>query len=223
MALAGLFGIVLYFLFENTGLVYTSASNASMISAAVPVFTLLTEALFFKLKITWRMTGYIILSIIGVYLVISVSGKLDFSSKTLYGNLLEVGAMGVWVVYVIINKALSNRYPGVIITAVQSFASIFLFIPFIAPEIRQWHPISLTALLNLLYLGIFCSACAYFFYLFATKRLGAAAASAFINLIPVVSVIFGYLVLGEWITTVQVTGMLLVLGSLFWMNRKQVG
>ena len=51
VAVSGLFGIVLYFVFENNGIRYTTASNASMIVAAVPIFTLFTEALFFKLRI----------------------------------------------------------------------------------------------------------------------------------------------------------------------------
>ena len=39
-ALASFFGIVLYFVFENTGLTMTTASNASMLAAAIPVLSL---------------------------------------------------------------------------------------------------------------------------------------------------------------------------------------
>ncbi len=221
IALGGLFGIVLYFIFENTALLHTTASNASMISAAVPIFTLLTESLFYKMKISRRMLCCIISSIIGVYLVISINGKLDFSSRTFFGNMLEVCAMASWVIFVMINKGLGDRYPGVLVTALQTFVSIFLFIPFILPEVNQWRPISAVAGLHLMLLGVFCSACAYFFYLHAVKSLGAAKTSAFVNLIPVVSVTSGFFVLGERITAVQVVGTMLIIGSLFLMNRDQ--
>ncbi len=47
----GFFGIVMYFVFENSGLQYTTASNASMIVSALPVFTLICEAILFRLII----------------------------------------------------------------------------------------------------------------------------------------------------------------------------
>jgi drug/metabolite transporter (DMT)-like permease len=221
IALSGFFGIVLYFVFENTALSYTTASNASMIVAAVPVFTLITEMLFFKLKLNLKIIICILLSITGVYLVITVNGKLDFSSDTFFGNILMIGAMVAWVVYTIINKSLSDKYSSIIITAYQSMTSILLFIPFVAHEVHSWHKISISVFLNLLYLGVFCSALAYFLYIYATKRLGATVSSAFLNLIPVVSVVCGYLILDERLYLIQIVGMILIIISLFQLSKKQ--
>lgn len=219
IALSALFGTVLYFWFENTGLVYTSASNASMIVAAVPVFTLLSEALFFKLKITLRMVLCILLSIAGVYLVISDNGKLDFSSGTLKGNLLVIGAMVSWVAYCIINRKLSGRHSTLVITSYQSVASLFLYIPFIAPELHKWKIPSTNSILHLIYLGVCCSALAYFFFIYASKRLGPTITSAFLNLIPVVTVAAVF-ILGEIPTLVQILGMGLIMFSLFKLSSK---
>lgn len=219
-ALSGFFGIVLYFVFENTGLKYTTASNASMIVAAVPVFTLISEVLFFKQKMNLKMIICILLSISGVYLVITVNGKLDFSSSMFFGNILVIGAMVAWVIYTILNKSLSEQYSSILITAYQSMTSILLFIPFILPEVHLWHKVTIVPLLNLIYLGVFCSAFAYFFYIYAAKRLGATVSSAFLNLIPVVSVIMGYLVLDEKLQPVQIIGMLLIIASLLRLSRK---
>lgn len=220
IALSGFFGIVLYFVFENNGLKLTSASNASMIVSSVPIFTLFTEAIFYKMKITARMVVCILLSIAGVYLVVTVNGRLDFSSSMFLGNMLMIGAMVAWVVYVMLNKGLSENYSGVIITFYQTLSSIVLFIPFIIPEIHSWKPITLIPLLNLLYLGIFCSAFAYFFYIYATKRLGATVSSAFLNLVPIVTVISGFLVLHESLAFAQIAGMALIMISLFKLSRK---
>jgi drug/metabolite transporter (DMT)-like permease len=221
IAISGLFGIVLYFIFENTGLMYTSASNASMIVASVPIFTLFTEVLFYKLKINLKMIFCIVLSIIGVYLVITVNGKLDFSSSMFKGNLLILGAMIAWVIYTIINKNLSKKYSSLLMTAYQSIISIFIFIPFLIPEVSTWKNLTLYPLLNLIYLGVFCSAFAYFFYNYAVKRIGPTISSAFLNLIPVVSIFFGCLILGETLFFIQIIGMLLVLLSLYLLSRKQ--
>ncbi len=88
IVLASFFGIVMYFSLENTGLLYTTASNASMIVAALPIFTLFAEAMLFRLKVTWKMILCLVLSTIGVALVVTVDGKVDLSSARFFGNLL---------------------------------------------------------------------------------------------------------------------------------------
>ena len=215
---SALFGIVLYFICENNGLRYTTAANASMIVAAVPIFTLFSESLFFKMKITPRMVICILLSILGVYLIISSNGRLDFSSAAFRGNLLVIGAMVCWVIYTIINKGLSSRYSSLQLIMDQSIGSIFLFIPFILPEAHYWQRLTWVPFFNLLYLGVFCSAISYFFFIYAVKRLGATVSSAFLNLIPVVTVISGFFVLGEKLIWLQILGMLVTLVSLFYLN-----
>lgn len=215
------FGIVLYFIFENTGLKYTTASNGSIIVAAVPIFTLITEYLFYKFKITVRLVLCVAISIFGVVLVIFEQGALDFTSGSTKGNLLMIGAMVAWVIYTIVCKSLTDKYKGIVITAYQMIAGSVLFIPFIIPEISQWHGISAYSTFNLIYLAIFCSALSYYLYNYAVKGLGATVSSMFLNLIPVVSIIGGVLVLGEKVSILQISGMLLIMISLFMAGSKQ--
>lgn len=216
------FGIVLYFVFENNGIKHTTASSASMIVSAVPIFTLISEALFFKAKVSAKAVGCIVLSILGVYLVISVNGKLDFSSSTFLGNMLVMGAMVSWVIYTILSRSLSSKYTSLQITFYQTLLSSGLFIPFVIPEIGSWKStISTVTWLNLLYLGVFCSALSYFAFLYAMKRLGPTVSSAFLNLIPVVSVIAGYVLLGERLSVIQFAGMTFIMISLFAINKQQ--
>ncbi len=215
------FGIVLYFVFENHGLVLTTASSASMIVAAVPIFTLISEALLFKMKVNLRIVLCILTSIAGVYLVISVNGKLDFSSGAFLGNMLIMAAMVSWVVYTILSRKLGNRYVSLVITIYQTAISSVLFIPFVIPEIQSWKPVTIVPLLNLIYLGVFCSALSYFSFLHAIKRLGPTVSSAFLNLTPVVAVITGFLVLGERLSLIQYLGMALIMFSLFKLSKDQ--
>lgn len=219
LAGSSFFGIVLYFIFENNGLIHTTASSASMIVAAVPVFTLLVEMLFFKLKSNMKMAACIIASILGVYLVISVNGKLDFSSSAFMGNMLVMGAMASWVIYTVMSRKLGSSYSSFVITIYQTALSSLLFLPFLIPEIGSWKPLSITALLNLLYLGVFCSAVSYFMFLYAIKKLGPTVSSTFLNLIPVVSVLAGYLILNEKLLPVQYGGMLIIMASLFLLSK----
>lgn len=223
LSASSFFGIVLYFVFENTGLKYTSASNGSIIVAAVPIFTLVTEYLFYKLKITRRLVICLVLSVAGVFMVIFEEG-FDFSSGSTKGNVLMIGAMVAWVIYTIICKSLTEKYKGIVITAYQMIAGSILFIPFILRETGQWQSLSGYALANLLYLALLCSALAYYLYNFAVRGLGATVTSMFLNLIPVVSIIGGVVVLHETISLLQIGGMIIIMLSLLSVgNTRQEG
>ena len=222
IVLASFFGIVMYFVLENTGLLYTTASNASMIVASLPIFTIFAEALLFRLKVTGGMILCLILSTIGVAMVVTVDGRLDLSSLRLWGNLLVMGAIISWVIYTILNRRLSESYSSLTLTTLQSAASIILFIPLVIPEMGRWpeaSEISLTVFANLLFLGVFCSGFAYVFYIYASRRLGLTVVSAFLNLIPVVTVVFGYLLLQDTLSWMQLLGMALIMIALYQLNR----
>jgi drug/metabolite transporter (DMT)-like permease len=219
LALSSFLGIVLYFVFENNGLVHTTASNASMIAAAVPVFTYMAEAVLFKARLGPRVFLCIVLSIVGVYLVISVNGRLDFSSSTFKGNMLVFAAMLSWVLYTLVTRGLGGRYTSFQITFYQTLLSVFLFVPFVAPEVGSWKHLSSLSLANLIYLGVFCSAVSYLSFLQAIQRLGPTVSSAFLNLIPVIAVIAGCLILHERLSLVQLAGMGIILASLFCLGR----
>jgi drug/metabolite transporter (DMT)-like permease len=222
IALAGLFGIVLYFILENSGLKYTTASNASMIVSALPIFTLSSEALLFNLKVTRGMIFCLITSVAGVFMVATVGGSLDLGSSTLIGNLMVMGSMACWVIYTILTRDLAGKHSGMTISAYQSLASVFIFLPFLVPEIGLWSIRDLadiSVLANLIFLGAFCSALAYLLYIRAVKNLGATVSSAFLNLIPVVTMVSGYLLLHERVTPLQILGMAMIMMALYLLNR----
>ncbi len=222
LLITSLLGIVLYFIFENNALQYTTASNASMLVAAMPLFAVIIEALFFGQRISWKMAVCILLSIVGVYLVVTVDGRLDFSSARFYGNLLMMGSMICWVVYTFLNKNLDKKYSGLTVITYQSLASIFVFIPFVIPEIKRWPElasITPSILANLVFLGVFCSAMEYLCYIYAVKKLGATVSTTFLNLIPVVTLVSGSLLLHEKLLGIEILGMVLIMGSIYMLNK----
>lgn len=211
---AGLFGIVLYFVFENTGLQYTSAANASMLVAAIPVFALITDSILSKKRMPPLTLALAAVSISGVYLVLFEGGVPDFTSKTFLGNLLVFGAMMSWIVYTFLTRRLGKNYGSLKMTTLQTICSILLFFPFMWHEISSWRFPSANVMGHLLFLGLFCSAAAYVAYLYGLKELGAVVPSAFLNLIPVVTILTGFVMLGDIPSAVQLTGAALIIGSL---------
>ena len=83
---------------------------------------------------------------------------------------------------------------------------------------------SLTPLIvgNVLYLAIFCSALGYLFYIISMDVLGAGVASVFINLIPVVSVVASFFILGERLSPLQLGGAAVAVAGVYLATMKPI-
>lgn len=214
MAVGSFFGVVLYFVFENTGLSYISASGASILVAAIPILTLPVESLLNKKKIDWLTLFFIFLSWVGVYLVISSEDGARTGADPLKGGLLIFGAMVSWIIYTIITDRLGEKFSSLQMTTMQTLLSIPLFLPFTIHEMSLWHMPSGLALAHLAFLGVFCSAFAYVFFLYGISVLGPTVASTYLNLIPLVTMATGAVFLNERLSVLQLAGALLILISL---------
>lgn len=213
-AFATLFGIVLYSIFENSGMQYTDPATGAMLVAAIPIFVLLIESIALGKRPDALTLFVILLSIAGVYLVLFDGGVPDFSSQALAGNLLVLGAMGCWIVYTFISSRLGRRYSSLKLTTIQTLYALVLFIPFALAEKDRWQIPTATAINNLIFLGVFCSAVAYVLYFIGMRALGPVLPSALLNLLPVVTILAMYIVYGDVPSWVQLTGAMLIIGSL---------
>lgn len=206
MAFSGIIGITVYFYFENNGVKYTTASTASIIIATIPAFTVLSDYLFCGNRLTVIKTAGVLLSFFGVYLIVRDSGQLSFASEFFKGNLLMMGAACAWVVYSLVTRPLAGRYSMLAITTYQTVFGTLAILPFAFLENNKWNMIDGKIIINIVFLGVFCSAVGYYIYVYAMDRLGVDTASLFINFIPVVTVVSSYFILGEKITPAQALG-----------------
>lgn len=218
----GVFGTFLYFLFENNGLRFTTAGTGSLIIATIPVLNVVAGALFFKEKNTTSRWLGVILSFAGVYLIIRSGSTAAFSLANMRGNLLVFGAACSWVFYTRINEPLMQKYDSISINLYQSVVGLVLLGMLAAPSGLNPATIGRPVLFNLAYLGIFCSAVAYFLYLYALKSLGAATITTFINLIPVVGVLGGAVILKEAIVAGQLIGGVVVISGVTLVTRSGI-
>jgi drug/metabolite transporter (DMT)-like permease len=213
VAVGGIFGMFLYFIFENNGLRFTTAGTGSLIIATIPVLNVLAGALFFRENNSASRWLGVILSFFGVYLIIRSGRDGALSLVNMRGNLLVFGAACSWVVFTRINDPLMQKYDSVTINLYQSVVGMLLLGALAVPSGINTAAFSGTVLFNLAYLGIFCSAVAYFFYLYALKSLGAAAITSFLNLVPVFGVLGGAIILKEALVAGQLLGGLVVIAG----------
>ena len=219
---AGLFGITLYYLFENIALTYTSASNVGVITTTAPFFTAILALLFLKeeRKGLWFYIGFL-LAITGVCLISFNGTTLHLDPK---GDLLALIAALTWGFYSILMKKITGfSYSTLLVTRrvfeyglVIMIPALFLF-GFDPDPRRFFDPVNLG---NLVFLGLGASALCFVTWNYAVKILGAVRTSVYIYLTPAVTVIMAFLILREPITLMLLAGMALTLAGLVVSERK---
>lgn len=190
----------LYFLFESAALVYTAASQAAMITTMLPLMVAISAGLLLGERITGRtVCGFLVAAAGALWL--SIGGEKTVQAPNpILGNFLEFMAMVCAAGYTILMKRLSKELHPFFLTGLQALAGMLFFLPvLLLPSVRV-SGFSLNGWLVVLYLGTVVSVGAYGLYNFGISRIPASQASAFVNLIPVFSIVLGFLILGERLT-----------------------
>ena len=211
----------LYFLFEAKALELTSASQAGMITAILPLLVALLAWIWLKETIG-------LATFLGFSLAISGAAWLSFAGESssnapnpLFGNFCEFLAMVCAAGYTVSLKHLTSNYPPLFLTAFQAFIGSLFFFPFLLhPAIgwpATWQPLSAMAIL---YLGTFITFGAYGCYNFAVSRVPASHAAGFVNLIPVFSLLLGIIILGDRLNLSQWLACSLVFCGV-WLSSRQ--
>jgi drug/metabolite transporter (DMT)-like permease len=209
----GITGVFLYFMFENYGMKYLTASTASILIAVIPVFTMVSETIINKEKITPKKAVSVILSVVGVIFIVGFDPQRNITDMVI-GSILILLASISWVVYTFLSKPLYKKYTTITITYYQTligFVFFALLMPFNNTNIFN---LPLSIYIHVIYLGVLSSAAAYLLFIYALEYLEATVCNIFINLIPVVTVSAGIIFLGEEITIVQGIGALIIIFSI---------
>jgi drug/metabolite transporter (DMT)-like permease len=203
VACSGLVGITLYFLGENNGVARLPASESSLIIGTIPVLTMLAERAFAGTRLAVRSYAGAFLSLVGVALIVARS---EGAASSPLGYVFMGVAAVSWVAYNFIVKRVSKDCGRVALTFWQSLFGLAGCVPFALAERASWKVPSFSVSLNVIYLGVLCSAAGYWLYTLTLDRVGPGRAAAYINLIPVISVVAAYALLGERLGPLQLAG-----------------
>lgn len=205
-----------YFLFEAMALTYTSASQAGMVVATMPVLAAVAARFVLQEHLPARTWFGLLLAIFGVIWLTMYSVRTEYAPNPLLGNFLEFLAMCCAVGYMITVKTLCNRFSPLFLTAVQAFVATIFFLPLLfLPSTPMPDAFHLGAVVSVLYLGFGVTLGAYWLYNVGISRIPAGQASVFINLVPVITVFLGWLILGERLTPMQYAASGVVLFAVF--------
>ncbi len=208
----------LYFIFEVNALVYTTASQAGMITAMLPAMVALGAYLFLGERLNKRTISGFAMAIAGAFWLSASARASETAPHPVLGNTLEFLAMICASGYVLAAKRLSGHfgYSPWFLTAIQAVAGCFFYLPLlwlpatVIPARLDW-PI----VLAIVYLGAFVTIGAYGCYNYGISRVPVSQASIFINLIPVFTLLLGWIILRERFTLAQYAAAGLIFAGIY--------
>lgn len=208
----------LYFVTENYALTLTSAGNVSLLVSTSPLFTALFVALLYRQKVKVGVWIGSAVAMIGVALVILSNGTgLDFHPE---GDLLALAASLCWGIYSVAVRRVIPLYSSLFITRKLFFYGVITALPLLLLQKGPTHLAllfdfnHLDYMLNFLYLVCMCSVAAYLIWNETMKSLGSVMANNYLYLQAPVTMVAGYLFLGEHIFLMGYIGCLFVVGGL---------
>ena len=212
----------LYFIFEAKAIELTSASQAGMITAMLPLLVAILAWSWLKESINRTTFAGFCLAIIGASWLSLASETSVNAPNPLLGNFYEFLAMICAAFYTVSLKHLTNNYPPLFLTAFQAFIGSIFFFPFLLlPDIGfpvVWDTVPALAVI---YLGTFITLGAYGCYNYSVSRIPASRAAGYINLIPVFGVLLGMIILGDRLNLSQWLACGLVFCGVWLSSRKK--
>jgi drug/metabolite transporter (DMT)-like permease len=206
-------GVVFFHVLVYAALRTTTATNAALIMATVPVVVPLISLVLDGIGVTRRQALGIAISLIGVAVII-VRG--DFAVLAGFrltpGDLLMLLAVPMWALYTVLLRRLPPALPPLAMLLAITAVGLALLLPAYGWELFVVGGIVLRPanLLSIAYVGLFASVISYICWNRAVRQVGANKAGLFIHLMPVFSTMLAILFLGEVLRPFHIAGIALI-------------
>ena len=209
---AGFFGITAYFLLQNIGMTYTTATNSSIILNTVPLFTALLAWIFLKDRTGIHPLFFLgfVMAMAGIAIISLQNGEAGIHLR---GDFLILMASITWGLYTLFTPRInSHGFSSIRVTRRLYFWGMVLMIP--AMYVYGFRP-DLKALLqpgvlpHLLFLGVVASAVCFVTWNYAIRQLGGVRTNIYVYGQPIVTVVGSALILHEAITPPLLLGIVL--------------
>lgn len=217
----GIVGNFLYQLLFISGLARSRAGNASVILNLSPVFIAAGTAWLGHERIRPLAWVGIVVAIAGIVLVVGSGGSgLSFGTETLVGDLLMIGAALVWAIYTVGVRDLVLKYGSVSVTTWTVWAGTLLLFVVGLPDIARLDAsVTPLAWATVLYAGILGLGVSYLLWYRGVQAIGNTRTAAIANLVPLLTILIAWPMLGEVPNFWQVTGAFVVIGGISLVRR----
>ena len=196
-----------------------SSSLAGLINGSTPIFISLIAYIVFKEKISNIQKTYLITGFLGIYLV-----SFGFNNFLLDLNLGAFLALLASISYGfaanIVQPLIKNYGSLNTLKIALRYGALFSLIALL-PSSSLVLPTVEISLFPMLLLGVGSSGIAFLSFYKLIDDVGAVAGSITVYIIPIFSVIFGYIFLEEYTSTIQMVGIFIVIISAYQFSKKR--
>ena len=218
MLVLGITGGSVYFLAENAAMLFTTATNTSLIVCSCPLFAMLLFAVVYRHSehISKVQALGSVLACMGMAVVV-LNGHFVLHLSPL-GDLLAFAACLCWAVYSLLMKPATERYSTLFITRKVFFYGLLTIIPYylIVPGFPSLDVLLRSDVLwNLLFLGVVASMICYVAWNWVISRLGAVVATNWVYFNPITTILFAWWLLHEQITIWFLLGTVFILVGMY--------
>ena len=227
MVALGITGGSVYFLAENAAMLYTTATNTSLIVCSCPLFAMLLVAIVYRHSehISKLQALGSVLACLGMAIVV-LNGHFVLHLSPL-GDMLAFGACLCWAVYTLLVRRVVEKYSTLFITRKVFFYGLLTIIPYYIlnpSEITlftiHYSLFTLPVILNLLFLGVVASMLCYLLWNWVISKLGAVTATNWVYFNPITTILFAWWLLHEQITLWFLLGTVLILVGMYLADKK---
>jgi drug/metabolite transporter (DMT)-like permease len=214
-------GVFVHQLVQASSLIYIDASVAGWLISFSPVFTAILSVMFLSEQFTLNKLLGMSIAVFGVLLVTTQgSGQLTLSPNI--GYLLMIFSTFNWAVYSILIKKFSLPYSALTVTFWTSLIGFVLTLP-VTYRMKGWTSLPnlpMSDWLHLLFLGVFVSAIAYWYWGKALEVLEATQVTVLMYLEPLVTLIAAIILLKEHIILTSAIGGLCIIFGVSMVNKQ---
>jgi len=210
----------LYFVFDSLSLKFTTASQASLMVAFIPLWVYLLGIAFRMLRFHAGVFLSVILSVAGIAVITGGEEAAELGRHALGNGLMLVAALAAAAWTLLVRKLSARNHP-LTITAYQAVSTLALFSVLAPAEFAfvRPGPVTASSVGAIVYLAFISSGVGYLSLQTGIKRGGAVLSSTFVNLIPAVTLVLSYLLLGEPLRPSVLMGGMLILSGIYYLTR----
>lgn len=218
-----LFGVTIFQSLVYAGLRTTTAVNAVLLNASIPMFMLLCSWLIEREHATRNQVVGMLISLAGILIILSRGELATLLALQLHmGDFWILLAMPVWGIYSVLLKRRPPELGGIELLFVISVIGAALLVPVVALLAMltplQWPGAPAAA--GVAYMGICASVLAFIFWNRGVAVVGANAAGFTIHLLPAFGTVLAILFLGESFSGFHAAGIATILAGVLLSTKK---
>lgn len=225
LGISALFGVAFNMLLFFKGLSITTPINGAVLMMNTPIFVVVFAALYLKEKITVQKIIGILIAALGALLLMG-GGRFNFSSATVWGDVMVSANAIIYAFYLVYAKSLMQKYHPLTVTMWSFVFGWIVVLPFGASEFMEIDFGSFTPQIwmGIAFITIGSTFLTYVLNAYALQKASSSLVGSYIYLQPVLAALIAIATGKDALTVEKICYILVIFSGVFlvsWRKQKQ--